>query len=373
MHPAMRLTIVADDLTGACDTGALCTRPAPVRVTVFPASRASGEVSVVDTETRSLPRSEARARVGAVAGGGRDGLWFQKIDSTFRGHVGEELDALLDSTGLPTALVCPAFPAQARTVVHRQLLVAGTPVDRTAVGRDPDFAVGGADIVAALAVTTTRRVEWRSLPAVRQGRLSLNAPGIVVTDAETDADLDALVAAALAEVVPPLLVGSAGLAAALARRLGLTAPPPAIATGLQWLLVAGSQQPATQAQVERVAGSGARVLTAPPAHITNRQAVAADLARRARKIIENEPIDLVAVTGGETAVALYHELEADRIELEGAPVPGLALGWLCRGDDWRLRTITKAGGFGDPDLFGRLIPGAPKNEDLEQRTRIWSG
>jgi D-threonate/D-erythronate kinase len=351
----MRVTIIADDLTGACDTGALYTRQGPVPVTIVPASRAAGDVAVVDTESRSLAAPQARARIDPIASSGADGLWFKKIDSTFRGHVGDELDALLASASMATALVCPAFPAQERTVVGRRLLVGGVPVDRTPIRLDPDFMMSDADVVAALAAVTRRHVEWISLEAVRHGRVPLAAAGIVVADAETDGDLDALVAAALAQSSPPVLVGSAGLAAALARRLRLTAPRPAIDSGLRWLLVAGSRHPTTRAQVARAAGSAVRVLEPPPAPMPDRRAVAVDLARQARKIIENEPIDLVVVTGGETAVALYHELDADRIELEGAPEPGLALGWLCRGDEFRLRILTKAGGFGHPDVFQNLI------------------
>jgi D-threonate/D-erythronate kinase len=355
MHAAMRVTIVADDLTGACDTGALYTLNARVPVTLFPAARAVGDVAVIDTETRSLPPAEARARIAAVAARSGNALWFKKIDSTFRGRVGDEVDALLASAGLTSALVCPAFPAQERTVVARQLLVAGVPVDRTPFSADPDLALNGADIVAGLAAVTRRRVEWSSAEAARRSRLPLTPGGIVVADAETDRDLDALVAAALADPSPPLLVGSAGLAAALARRLGLTAPPPTMAAGLKWILVAGSQHPATRAQIARAAESRSRVLASAAAPSRDRRAAAIDLARQARKIIENEPIDLVAVTGGETAAALYYELDADRIELEGAPVPGVALGWLCRGEDFRVRILTKAGGFGDPDLFQRLM------------------
>ena len=63
----------------------------------------------------------------------------------------------------------------------------------------------------------------------------------------------------------------------------------------------------------------------------------------------------MAVTGGDTAVALYRELDAERIELLGAPLPGLALGRLRRADGRELRLLTKAGGFGAPDLFARLM------------------
>jgi len=63
----------------------------------------------------------------------------------------------------------------------------------------------------------------------------------------------------------------------------------------------------------------------------------------------------VLVTGGETLVALYHALGAERLDLEGAPRPGLALGRLRAPGREPLTVVTKAGGFGEPDLFVSLV------------------
>src|SRR5919198_160855 len=63
----MALTIVADDLTGACDAGTLFAGKAPVPVTVWPTAPVAAEVAVVDTESRHLDRAAAAARVSAAA------------------------------------------------------------------------------------------------------------------------------------------------------------------------------------------------------------------------------------------------------------------------------------------------------------------
>jgi uncharacterized protein YgbK (DUF1537 family) len=351
----MVLAILADDLTGACDTGALFTRRAPVPVTVFPQRRAEGEVAVLDAESRSLPAAEARDRIRAATGAPRPDLWFKKIDSTLRGSVTAEVDELIARTAAAGALLCPAFPAQGRTVLDRRLLIDGRPVAETALARDPDFRLRSSDVVESLRATTARPIEWCPLAALRRDGPRVPAGAIVVCDAETDADLDRVAAAGLGVSPAPVLVGSAGLAGALARRLGLVAAPPAIPPGLRWLIVAGSRHPATAAQVAAVRARGARIVTPPESLAAGRPAVAAELARQARKIVDTEPVDLVAVTGGDTAVALYRELDAERIALLGAPVPGLALGRLHRGDGRELTVLTKAGGFGPPDLFERLM------------------
>jgi len=342
----MALTIVADDLTGACDSGAPFAGRGAVPVTVWPCGRAPGRVGVVDTESRALASDEARARVAHVAAAARkpDHLWFKKIDSTLRGPVGAEVDALMRTAEVPGALVCPAFPAQHRVVRDRVLRVDGT---------------GVAHVVDLLRTVLDRPIAWIPLREVRAGAASLSARlgrlagTVAVADAESDDDLFALVEAALEPVAgAPLLVGSAGLATALARHLDLVAPPPALPRGGRWLIVAGSRHTATRAQVTAARRAGLEVLAAPEADASHD--VAAALAAEARRRLESRARDLIVATGGATAVALYRALGAERIDLLGAPCPGLALGRFALPGGTSLPVLTKAGGFGAPDLLVTL-------------------
>src|SRR5437867_1575682 len=265
MTPAAQLplTIVADDLTGACDTGALFAARGPVPVTVWPDPPLRAPVTVVDTESRALDAVDAARRVAGVARNVARSRFFKKIDSTLRGQIG--------------------------------------------------------------------------------------------ADAETDADLDALIEAVLELDAPPLLVGAAGLALAFARRLGLAAArvdPPA---GERWLIVAGSRHPATRRQIEAAREAGLTLLATPDAPQADRAGAVTELVAQERARLEAERFDVVLVTGGETLVALYHALGAERLDLEGAPRPGLALGHLRVPGREPLTVVTKAGGFGEPDLFVNLV------------------
>src|SRR5262245_30965590 len=222
------LTIVADDLTGACDTGALFAARGPVPVSIWPRrAAADAAVRVVDTETRALGAADAAERAATVAAGGRARHWFKKIDSTLRGPIGAEVDALMRATGTVTAIVCPAFPAQRRAVLDRTLLVRGVPVADTPIARDPQFPAGGSSVVDLLRPQLDRALSWIPIDQLRAGGEALAARvrrlsgTAIVADAETDSDLDLLVEAALATTPQPLLVGSAGLGHALAGRLGL--------------------------------------------------------------------------------------------------------------------------------------------------------
>ena len=55
----MSLTIVADDLTGACDTGSLFAADGPVPLAIWPAAPSRAAVRVVDTESRATTEDDA--------------------------------------------------------------------------------------------------------------------------------------------------------------------------------------------------------------------------------------------------------------------------------------------------------------------------
>lgn len=357
---ALPLTIVADDLTGACDTGALFAGRGPVPVTVWPHRAPDGVIRVADTESRALSPTEAAARVTALVARPRASAWFKKIDSTLRGPIGAEVDALMRATGTATAVVCPAFPAQGRVVLDRVLLVGGVPVADTPIGRDAGFADASSSVVEALRPQLDRALAWVPIDQLRggaealAGRLRRLAGTAIVADAETDADLDALVEAALGVTPAPLLVGAAGLARALASRLGHLAKRAELPAGGRWLVVAGSRHPATRRQLREARAAGLTVLATPERAAESRSDVLGRLIEQAVGALERGRWDVVAVTGGETAAALWAALGAERIDLLGAPAPGLAFGYLRVPGRDPLPLLTKAGGFGAPDLLVSL-------------------
>jgi uncharacterized protein YgbK (DUF1537 family) len=357
---ARPLTIVADDLTGACDSGALFTARGTVPVTVWPRRAVEAAVRVIDTESRTVPAVEAADRVTMVAARARTGFWLKKIDSTMRGPIGPEVDALMHATGASTAIVCPAFPAQRRIVLDRVLLVAGVPVMETPIARDPQFPGRTSSVVDLLRPQLDRALAWIPIDQLRAGtealagRVRRLSGTVIVADAESDADLDTLVEAALAVTPTPLLVGSAGLARALAARLGLLGERAELPAGARWLVVAGSLHPATRRQVREARAAGLSVLATAERAAGDRGEALARLIEQATVALQREPCDLLVVTGGETAVALWTALAAERLDLVGAPAAGLAFGHLRLPGRDPLAVLTKAGGFGPPDLLVSL-------------------
>src|SRR5688572_26448904 len=105
MAAAAKAYVIADDLTGAADTG-LAFWKAGLSVVIVPdaaeATAADAEVVVLSTETRNL--SSPKAAREAIRGmaerclshcaDGSSLLLYKKIDSTLRGWVGAEISAL---------------------------------------------------------------------------------------------------------------------------------------------------------------------------------------------------------------------------------------------------------------------------------------
>jgi D-threonate/D-erythronate kinase len=186
----IRIGLVADDLTGGCDSALPFLAAGPVLVGLWPhVPEPDVACAAVSTETRSEP-GLARMRGRAAAMRLNGDLLYRKLDSMLRGNPVADLESARAVTR-GRCLVAPALPGEGRTTVG-------------GVQRWPG---GEVDLRVLLA------------PLVVDGFVELR-------DASTDADLDRVAEDALAHG-DRVLAGSAGLSAALARSMGLGPPPAA--------------------------------------------------------------------------------------------------------------------------------------------------
>jgi uncharacterized protein YgbK (DUF1537 family) len=143
------IVVIADDLTGAADTGVQFCRFFEDTTLVSyqqldrilePLPGSASRATAVYTNSRALAAEAARQRLFYVAQklAGRQPPWiYKKIDSCMRGNVGSEIDALLDALNYQVSFITPAFPELGRTTdndIHR---VHGIPLDQTEISRDP--------------------------------------------------------------------------------------------------------------------------------------------------------------------------------------------------------------------------------------------
>ncbi|WP_304173956.1 four-carbon acid sugar kinase family protein [Limnochorda pilosa] len=232
------LGVVADDLTGANATGVgLAALGMEVWSVLDPGavSELSGPAQALMgvTESRAIPPDEAASRVraateGLLAAGAT--TFGKRIDSTLRGNLGAELEAMLavlDGAGHPhLALVVPAYPASGRVVAGGYLLVHGVPVQETGAGRDPSAPVRKSQAAQVLAEQTRLPMELVELDRVMQGpeavrhalhEATRRGRRVVVVDATTDAHIETIARAAVALPQPVLSVDPGPFTTALAR------------------------------------------------------------------------------------------------------------------------------------------------------------
>ena len=225
----MRAGIVADDLTGACDTGAVFAARGLATIVLLPGAPLPAslpDVLVMDTESRGQPAGEARSRAReATAGLAAAGpaLLYKKVDSTLRGALAAELAGALDGDARAPggARPCPCPPsggpswtARCGSTAARRRKRRSRGIRDSRHGRQRPRAAGRRRRPSRRGSCRCRAVR-RGVAAVaaRLARIS----GCLVCDAETDADLAILAAAA--DETSALLAGSAGFASALAARM----------------------------------------------------------------------------------------------------------------------------------------------------------
>ncbi|HYM69084.1 MAG TPA: four-carbon acid sugar kinase family protein, partial [bacterium] len=221
----LRLGVAADDLTGACATGALLARLGRVAVQVSPAAATwPTDIRIVSTNTRTCAPDEARARLRDAARSllaCRPGLVAVRIDSTLRGHIGIGVRAFLDARPYRAAVVAAA-PMLGRTTVGGRHYVDGRPVANTEAGDDAIPPPGSSSVLELMERQTSLGVEHVSLSVVRRGPGAVrdafltSHARIVTFDAETNADI-AAIADGLADL-PVLPVDPGPFTAVLAAR-----------------------------------------------------------------------------------------------------------------------------------------------------------
>lgn len=143
--------IVADDLTGANATGVLIKKNGYDTNTIIStegfeqATIDSSECIIFPTDSRAIARDIAYTRVHNATRlfqSEQIHIYGKRIDSTLRGNLGAELDAMLDALGEEyIAISAPCFPESGRIVCGGLMLVNGVPLSKTAVANDPKTPV----------------------------------------------------------------------------------------------------------------------------------------------------------------------------------------------------------------------------------------
>jgi uncharacterized protein YgbK (DUF1537 family) len=315
---------IADDLTGALEVGA-CFPDSIVSTNRFVPAPPGGGALVIDTETRHLPAEEAAAVVYETVLSAlrfHPALIYKKTDSTLRGNIAAEFGALLRAVPGKVLLYAPAHPQMGRTVKDGHLLVHGVRVHETAFARDPLNPVLNSNIRALMG----------ELP-------------VTILDGESIADLEFAAQGILQQDNFSIAAGPAALAACLRSRCA-TVPLPRVS---RCLIVNGSMHPTSAQQVDFARGHDCfddEWICFEGIHHGEGLEHSARIGVQVRQALSQSQFDALIVFGGDTALGIHRALGSHDFRPYGEAAPGVPAS-RCGDLVW----ITKAGGFGPPDLL----------------------
>ncbi|MGM0675041.1 MAG: four-carbon acid sugar kinase family protein [Spirochaetota bacterium] len=450
--------VIGDDLTGALDTGVhFASHGAATRVVRYhsrlagsllarkhfsaetgagaaaagaaaggaaPARGAAPEcaVTVVDLATRHLSPALAGERVRTVVREAREDSaqegageprFYKKTDSTLRGNIGSELEALLHEAEADVVCFVPAHPALGRTTVNGDQMVDGHPIHSTDFFRDVRNPVESSSVVEIISQQASVPTQLVSIDQVHAGApLAARPRRIAICDAESVADLRAIRDWLKTQKVRYQAAGCGGFASQLpdvwelpsygagpgagAAERGSAGPCPAgprpghpphtfeapaepaagaattesselgdaVARGM--LVVCGSRHARSREQVSAASSAeaftslgpendGFAIISSSPEDSGDPDSVARNLAHEVFERMRRSPPAVLGVFGGDTAAAVLDALEVRVIRplfefeagvvgsaIESRPLPETRL------------LITKAGGFGSPELLIRV-------------------
>lgn len=267
---------VADDLTGATTAGVLLAR-SKARTAVFFNEEAAEKTEGIDeldailisSNSRPLPANEAYDKVkSATIALKKMGVEYfsKRIDTTLRGGVGVEIDAMLDQMKEGTvAVVVPAMPQSRRILVGGYSVIDGVALINTPVAQDVRTPVKENYIPRLLEGQTRRKVGLVTLDKVLAGEEVIEEAlaeqkkagcEVIVVDGITLEDVENIAKACINLRWDVVAVDPGPFTSKLAFYRELISaeepniPPQADEAGKTVLIAAGSATPVTKKQME---------------------------------------------------------------------------------------------------------------------------
>lgn len=421
------VVIIADDLTGANATSVLLAKEGYKACTFLRleaySEKDGSEFNIISisTDSRAIERQEAYNRVSNVAKFFKDKnvkFFTKRIDSTLRGNIGAEIDAVLDSLGEnATAVMVSSFPTSGRVTIGGFLMVNSVPLEKTDVAKDPKTPVNTSSVQKLVQGQTKYNVGYIPLDAVFKGVEELKttflkekAKGnkIIIIDATTNEDIDIIAKAVTESGQPVIAVDPGPFTAALVKEL---VPKPAKGRGQKVLVTVGSVSNLTRKQLDELRVSHNPLLvhadpqkliyqdsreeeiqrvvshllkemdeyevigmitTSSEAEVLNLGTIAAELkisedevaqkisdglAVITKRVLEQSgsTIGALYTSGGDVTVAVCKELESAGIAVKDEVLPLAAYGRIVQGRYDHMPIITKGGLVGEANALTKCV------------------
>lgn len=413
----MRIAIIADDLTGANDSGVQFARKGLKASVLFNmnSDESDDDVVIIDTDSRSSSKLEAYSKVKTAVEylyAQQFDLIYKKIDSTLRGNIGAEFDAIYD-VYKPDFIICtPAYPEYKREVKNGFIYLGDTLLHETEFALDPKTPITESYIPKLIEEQSGRMVGIITLDDMENGRQHLlhkleqykeSGRVYIVFDAVTGSHLQQIVDLFVDLPYRVIWSGSAGLAGYLTteqhqRKVSLTksdepvlivvgsvnqktrnqlnlilSRPDVLGVMLQAHLVV-AEQPIREHEEASVYKEAARGLaqklhivlysSGEPSDVTQAldmgvryglngtevsDTISKVLGRIGAGLLRNFSVNRLILTGGDTAKQVCQYANMKKFELIDEVETGVPIG-IFTGES-KVYGVTKAGGFGSDQVL----------------------
>ncbi|WP_434631857.1 four-carbon acid sugar kinase family protein [Thermoanaerobacterium thermosaccharolyticum] len=391
-----KFLIIADDFTGANDTGVqLKKRGIKTNVILDSKYIINNQYNsyVIDTESRNISQREAYEKVKEVISTAlkfKFDFVYKKVDSTLRGNIGAEINAIKEIYRPALIVFAPAYPDNKRTTINGIQMMNNVPVSKTEIANDPNKPVKEDNLKKLLEFETNEKAIHIYLEDVRNGKFNFKGNKLVSFDAETKEDLMGISKYMLNLNKKILWVGSAGLIDAILNVLYDINPV---------LCLIGSISKISRQQVEYMSKRGVKIVKVDVASLLNGKTSKNNIVDEtvnllnnkydtalvttlsyddyemtikvgndkglskeniskytkeiigeiSKEVISRTKLCGVFLTGGDTAISFIDHIKAYGTEIIGEVQAGIPLAIINGGMFNGLKIITKAGAFGSEE------------------------
>ncbi|MDR1587342.1 MAG: four-carbon acid sugar kinase family protein [Treponema sp.] len=406
--------IVADDFTGANDTGVqLRRRGIPVSV-VFSNKLVTGQDScVLDTESRAMTAGDAFKKVSAELAAApfeKFAYVMKKVDSTLRGQIAAETRAIDRHYKSELVIFAPALPDLGRVTINKIHQLNGTPITKTEIAKDPKTPVTEDNIHTLMSAAFDEPVIHIGIDAVKAGKVSFEGGRVFTCDASANSDMQNIIRSALAAKKRVLWVGTAAMAdnllsvnSVIPPALGVIASLSSVTRGqviyaekqgVQLVKAAMYDILENRVKPESIAAKALEslksgkdtILLSAATYSAEEFQKSEDAARRknmtteamsgyTQKII-SETADLILkeaevsgvfLAGGDTAMGFFDIAESFGSSIVTEIAIGIPLMHLRGGKHEGLKIVTKAGAFGREDAVFYALRKLREADNLEKK------
>lgn len=391
-----RYLIIADDFTGANDTGVqLARRGIKTSVTLkYDGIHADNASYVLDTESRGMEKEKAYLHVKDYVSHIDFSSFryvIKKVDSTLRGNIAVEVRAIDEVYKSELIIFMPSLPDLERTTVDGIQRLHGIPIMETELAKDPVKPVKTDRLDTLIGGACEETVTHIGLEKIRKGEIALNEGRIFTFDAETNEDMRVIVRAAKRMDKRTLWVGSAAIADNLLEQEMKVCPAMALIASVSEVSrrqVKYAEKNGTSLisipiydmldnydtsvyveQAFSLLSSGKDVILLSSATYDrdelDRTVKAGELrgmkheevsgltqmimGETAKKILEKVKVSGLFLAGGDTAIGFFNRVGADGSVITGEMSTGIPMMRLSGGLFDGMKVITKAGAFGNED------------------------